>query len=230
MRRLALPLMTGLGLTLALAACGSDTSGPSCGAGTHLENGTCVPDNTSDTFTPTDTFDQPDSTTTTDTGGTTTDTLTNFDTSADTAVPNECTEEEAGVRDVGAGCSKDCQCRQDIGLKCQTFDYYLSGFYFCTKKSDGTLSDLDGHVSLLFPSACYNGTPQSQRPPIYQHKCSSLDDCKALSAQYTHCGTDSFDWISGGSHTQCPQDTGGSPGTLQTQATCIIDSLEPFVP
>lgn len=230
MRRFALPLLTGLGLTFAVAACGSDTSGPSCGAGTHVENGVCVADNTGDTFNPTDTFNPSDTTQPTDTG-TPGDTTTPNDTlQADTLPVNECTVDEASVRDVGAACSKTCQCRQDIGLKCQTFDYYLPGFFFCTKKSDGTLGANDGYVSLLFSSQCYGGTPQSTRDPIYQKICNTFADCQALAAVYTHCGTFDFDWISGGSGTQCPQnDGGGSPGTLQTQKTCVIETLEPFV-
>ncbi|MCA9517271.1 MAG: hypothetical protein KC635_20165 [Myxococcales bacterium] len=231
MRRIALSFVTGLGLTLVALGCGEDTTGTSCGDGTHLENGKCVADNVTDTIGGgTDTIGGVDTLPGNDsTGGT--DTLTPFDsTGTDTNVNTGCEASEESTLDVGAGCSKDCQCRQDLGLTCRNYDYYLPGFSFCTKNSDGSLKDIDGYVSLLFPSDCYGGSPQSNRPPLYQHICSSLDDCKALAAQYTHCGTSSFPWISGGAGTQCPPNDGGtSPGTLQTQKTCVIETLEPFV-
>lgn len=234
LRRLALPLISGLGLAVALVACGDDTSSNgNCGPGTVLQNGVCVPDNTTDTFTggdaavtDTNTTTQPPTDTSTNPG----DTGGGQDTAqpTDTFVPNECTPEENSKLDVGAACSKDCQCRQDLGITCMSFSYYLPGFQFCTKPSNGTLSDLDGHLSLLFPSACYDGTPQSQRPPLYQKQCQTLDDCKALASQYTHCGTEGLPFHSGGTGTQCQNDVGASSGTLHTRKTCVIDSLLPF--
>lgn len=233
MRRTLLPLLTGLGLTLALTACGDDSnSTASCGAGTHLENGVCVVDAPTDTFTGEDTLQGQDTNTTP------TDTLVAQDTGpvdtfveTDTFDPNSCTAEEAGSRDVGVGCTKHCQCRQDIGLTCYNGPL-MEGFSFCTKPCAGlTNPDSTKYECLSRNSECkgYDNTEVS----VYGRICNTFADCQAVSAQYTHCGTKDMGFPHGAcGETCCPRKkadgTYDGLGMSLNDKVCIVATTPPF--
>lgn len=223
MRRFALPLLTGLGLTFAVAACGSDTSGPSCGAGTHVENGVCVADNTGDTFNPTDTFNPSDTTPPTDTGTPGDTTNPNDTLVADTFVSTECTAEEAGVRELGAACTKDCQCEQEHQLFCNDGPY-MQGFRFCTRHGLGAgLGKPDTWQFTSTNSACPGWENSHDADRVYVRSCESLDDCKAIASQYTHCGTTGVFGPAAASDTRCCGDA-----TISTRKTCLVIDTPPF--
>lgn len=228
MRRTLLPLLFGLGLSLSAAACGDDeASVANCGPGTHVENGVCVPDQVQDTFTGQDTLSQPDtSTTPTDTLVVTQDTGP-FDTSGgtDTLVdPNSCTTEEAGSRPLGAGCSKDCQCAKEFDLFCYDGPY-MQGFRFCTRNGLGAgTGKPDAWIFTSTNNACpgwENSTPSDDK--VYVLACETLDECKAVSSQYTHCGTTGVFGPAGAKDTRCCGDA-----TIATRKTCLVIDTPPF--
>ncbi len=218
-----------LGAALALAGCGDDeTKGANCGPGTVEQNGQCVPEadttvtpdtSPADTSQPADTTAPPQDTATSQPETEVSQPETN----------NECTPEEAGQGVIGSPCTKDCQCGDDNGeTKCYD-GFYMAGFRFCTlSPADGRTSNFGppGYATLQFPSDCYPSIPAPQRPTLYSATCDTIDDCRELGAQYTHCGTSHLDYHSGGGGTQCP--TQNSARDLTLRKTCIIDTLPPF--
>lgn len=240
------------GLALVAIGCGDDDGGTNCGAGTVLQNGQCVPetdttvspdvpDTTTNPDVP-DTTTQPDTTTNPDTN-TNPDTTTNPDTSVTQSntgslqpLPfGDCTNETNVNRDVSAACTMGCQCDQAKGLECMNVPYFLPGFSFCTRLPSAAgeavgLRPANGYYSPALPSACFGGTPQSQRQQFYVKGCASVDDCKALFAGYTHCGTAGLPHHqSGQTGTECKNNSGGaSSGTMYSQRFCLIENTFPF--
>ena len=214
MRRTSLHLFLSalLGAGLAFSAgCGDDDTKTT--ADTAVADTTAPDTGTPDTGTP-DATTQPDAT--------------QAETEVAQEVSNECTPETAGKGVVGSPCTKDCECGDDNGeLECYN-GFYMEGFRFCTHELDGRPSGTaeQGYISLLFPGDCYPDIPAPQRPGIYAPFCTDLDDCKALGAAYTHCGTSTLPYHSGGGGTQCP--TANSARDLSLTKSCIIDTLPPF--
>ncbi len=220
MRSSTLAICSIFALALFVAGCGDDdSSGVTCGAGTIESGGACIPDpNLQDTFIPpTDTGGGTDTGGPNDTGGGGVDT-----------VDTGCSADEVGRGDVGAACTKDCQCRQDLPgapLTCYSGPYH-EGFSFCTKIADNSLSSNDGYVSLVFPSEC-DLEPTGQR--IYAKTCASLDDCKQLASAYTHCGTGHFGYTSPSARqTECPRIGKDDGSTMALADTCIIATARPY--
>jgi len=225
---------------LAFAACGDDDTSGTCGAGTVLQDGQCVPVMSTATTTsnPTDTVGGDTATTTTQDSSSTN---TNPTVATDTSQPdvtNECTAEEAGKGFVGSPCTRDCQCSQNAGGKPLTCynGPYMSGFSFCTRVIDNTLSENDGVESILWPSGCLtatNGTLTAGTPKIYVKGCTSLDQCKAISAAYTDCGTGDLDYKVSNNATECPCWNTSSGGYMSGCAmilkkSCLIRTTPPF--
>jgi len=245
MQRFALPFLAGLALITAPLACGDDKSS-SCGPGTVLQNGQCVPVTEADTVDGTDTMGQdtaqpPQDTATQppdDTTGPPPDTTQVTDT---TVSPNECTPEEAGSRDLGDPCTKNCQCDQTpgnaAGLETPNFCYsggFMNGFSFCTRRDAGDLFLGAVYDSLLLVPTCFAqslGNEANQR--IYLRKCESLSDCKQRHTGFTHCGTAGLGYQPAGSPNEfmCINQTVSGCST-QTMASnkkfCIIEDLPPF--
>ncbi len=243
----------GLGLIGSLmllgAGCGDDDGTSQCGTGTVLQNGVCVPatndtaspDVTGDTSTQPDTTVQPD--TTTPDGTTPQDTTVQPDTTVTQAntgtlqrLPfGDCTNEANPDRDVSAACTMGCQCDQALGLECVNVPYFLPGFSFCTQlpSAGGTqlgLTPANGYYAPALPSACFGGTPQSQREQFYVKGCADLDDCKDLFSGYTRCGTAGMaHHQSSATGTECKNNSGGaSSGTMYSQRFCLIEGTFPF--
>ncbi len=145
-----------------------------------------------------------------------------------TAIGGDCTADDPGDLDVGAACTKSCQCRSDLPgdpLICYAGPYH-QGFSFCTKQSDNSLSSNDGYVSMVFPSEC-DLSPTGAR--IYMKTCESLSDCAALSDLYTHCGTSGLPWASPTNRqTECPRVGKDGGQTITLNNTCVIATLPPF--
>ena len=216
------------------AACGDD-SGQACGAGTELENGVCVPVTTTDaTGTDTNVTTQPDTSVTSNP----TDVVTVPDTTQpDTSAPEvstECTPEEAGKGGVGAACTKNCQCNQN--LKGKPLTCYngpiMEGFGFCTRKADGTLSEFDGVETLMYISSCFEPAGIKRFDSIYVKGCENVDQCKAVASAYDACGTNgNFDWATPSQTTDCPyrNSSGNVVGSaMALKKTCIITTTPPY--
>lgn len=239
------------GLALVAVGCGDD-DGTKCGPGTVVQNGVCVaetdttspqdvPDTTSpqdvpDSTTQPDGTNQPDATVQPDATNPTDTTVTQSNTGNLQPLPfGDCAGENNVNRDVSAACTMGCQCDQSKGLECMNVPYFLPGFSFCTRlpSSAGEAAGLrpnNGYYVPALPSACYGGTPQSQRQQFYAKGCTNLDDCKALFAGYTHCGTSSLSFHQSGSNsTECKNSAGGaSTGTMYSQKFCVIEGTFPF--
>lgn len=232
--RLTLSSIIGLSV-LVFAACGDDnTGGVNCGAGTIDVNGQCVVDN--DTSNPQDTLTGNDTTTTTDTSTNPTDTFmqdTNVQTDTNTSA---CTPDEADKGFVGAPCTRDCECQQNVKgqpLFCYK-GFYMQGFGFCTdyagnRTGAATLSEFDGVDTLtLSLSDCFPNVPTAERnKPIYQKLCNSVADCKALGSAYDMCGTTGLPYSPGSRGVSCPT-ASGSSRTISLNNTCIVSTTSPF--
>ncbi len=207
-----------------------DSGDATCAPGTVLVNGACqqaAPD-TSGTDTASgaaDTSSAPRDTATPDTSSSASDTA-----SVDTAPPSACTTDEAGSRDFGAACSKDCQCREDVGGYCYSGPF-LEGFSFCSRDGGASGLSSDTYPTMLYNSACWD-FPRAEWNNPMTRSCNTLDDCKQLSDAYTHCGTGGFAWDNGGRDTQCPNrptyDDPNGKTTLSGKKVCIIATLPPF--
>jgi hypothetical protein len=235
-----LSLISVLALTLSAAACGDDDSGSACGPGTVSQNGVCVPaadtNVVADTSSPADTSAPADTNTAADTGTNTgSDTSTTVDTFQQETVSTECTPEEADKGFVGAPCTKDCQCQQNVKgqpLFCYK-GFYMEGFSFCTdyagnRSGLATLSEFDGVETIQFSSDCFPDVPPAERTkPLYVKACTSLDDCKAIGSAYDMCGTTGLPYSPGSSGTYCPT-ASGSNRTLTLNDTCVVSTVAPF--
>ena len=228
---MTMPKLAGslLALTLSMVACGDGDA--TCAPGTALQNGQCVSVGVDVPTGGNDTSNSGGSDTTinrdTNSGGT--DTATGSDTTTAPDVSGECAPEEAGARDFGAACSKNCQCRTDLGGFCYNGPF-LEGFSFCSREGGAAgLIDADVYPTLLWNSACWS-FPSSQWVRPITKTCSTLEDCKLLSDAYTHCGTQGFSWHTGGNNggTQCPDRDGFSSTQMSGKRVCIIDTLPPF--
>lgn len=234
--RLTLSSIFGLS-ALVFAACGDDnTGGVNCGAGTINVNGQCVADN--DTSTQQDTLTGNDTTTTnpTDTNTNPTDTFlgdTNVQTDTNTSA---CTPDEADKGFVGAPCTRDCECQQNVKgqpLFCYK-GFYMQGFGFCTdyagnRQGTATLSEFDGVDTLtLSLSDCFPNVPAAERnKSIYAKMCNSVADCKAIGAAYDMCGTTGLSYSPGSRGVYCPT-ASGSNRTISLVNSCIVSTTSPF--
>jgi|GEM_PF-1604071 len=152
-------------------------------------------------------------------------------------VNNECSPETADKGFVGAPCSKDCECQQNVnGLPLFCYkSWYMEGFGFCTDKAtnrnpSNDLQEGDGVDTLSFVPDCFPDVPPAEvrALKLYAKACNSLADCKAIGSQYTHCGTAGLaSWAPGGRGTYAP-DIFGFTCTLSINNTCLIDSVPPF--
>ncbi|MCC6623005.1 MAG: hypothetical protein IT385_17230 [Deltaproteobacteria bacterium] len=215
-----------------LIACGDDETGTG-DATTTTTTDTATATTATDTSTPDATADD------TATSTSNTDTATSTGTTAqDTFQPpdtsGECTPDEADKGGVGAPCTKNCQCLQNLKgkpLECYAGPY-MQGFSFCTRQVDNTLSEADGVESIVWISGCLtdtNLTPSTKK--VYVKGCSSLSDCQALTTAYDGCGTADLEY-NVGSGTECPcwntSNGGYMSGCHMTNKSCIISTLPPF--
>ncbi|MBL8783790.1 MAG: hypothetical protein JNJ59_02725 [Deltaproteobacteria bacterium] len=233
-------MRTSLSIILALpvfafAACGDDnTGGVNCGAGTIDVNGQCVVDN--DTSNPQDTLTGNDTTTTTDTSTNPTDTFmqdTNVQTDTTTS---ECTPAEADKGFVGAPCTRNCECQQNVKgqpLFCYK-GFYQQGFGFCTDYAGNrtglaTLSEFDGVDTIpQFPGDCFPNVPAADRnKSLYVLLCNSVAACQAVGSAYDMCGTTGLAFSPGSRGTYCPT-ASGSNRTLTLNNTCLVSTTSPF--
>jgi len=223
-------------LATTLFACGDDT-GTNCGAGTVSVNGQCVPatdTSTSNNDSATTTTTTPDTSTTTNTTDSSTGT-----TAQDTAQPLDtsgaCTPDEADKGGVGAPCTKNCQCLQNLKgkpLTCYSGPI-MQGFSFCTRKADGTLSEFDGVETLKYVSSCFQPAGIARFDDLYVKGCTTLSDCTAVAAAYDYCGTPKadFDWATSSGSTDCPYwSTQGyvTGSSMVLKKTCIISTTPPY--
>jgi len=200
------------------AACGDGDA--TCAPGTAVQNGQCVAVGA-------------------DTGTTQSDTAVGTDATVGTDVTvgpdvaGECTPEEAGVRDFGSACSKNCQCRTELAAYCYAGPF-LSGFSFCTRDGgpSGQLNS-DEYPTLRYNSACWN-FPAAQWTSPMSKTCATMADCAALSDAYTNCGTFGLSWHNSGSpnETLCPNRPGSDDPSgftiMSGKKICIISTLPPY--
>lgn len=206
------------------AACGDD-SASICGAGTVEVNGSCVAvEDTNDTS-DTNTSDTNDTnTTSTATATNTTDTTT-----TDTGT-TECTNEELSTVDAGGACTKECQCDSTLGLSCYS-GILMEGFSFCSRGDKGPLSA--AYQTFILVPSCFGIEPSAPEAStrVVTRECATLEDCKALSSAYTHCGTGDLAYTGpGASGTECVRLDSATQvtATMSSRKLCIIDSLPPF--
>lgn len=227
----------------AIGACGDDDGTTSCGAGTHEENGTCVPDTTNPTGADTTSSPQDTTTNPSTTGtGSTPDTSTPTDTGTPFDGNGECTPGEAGQGVVGSPCTKDCQCDQDFEgdpLFCYS-GVYMPGFNFCTRYH--AAGSVPASVSRIeYNSNCFDATDIKREDwptNLYLPACEDITDCAQIGAQYNGCGTSGMAcgddvWAESSNFTACPDWSSASGGyystqTLAAKKVCIIKELPPF--
>ncbi len=137
----------------------------------------------------------------------------------DQAAEWTCPEGLAGVRPIGAECSRHCECGSSYCYD----EAYLGAFRFCTLESAAACNAQDasegvvGHTTLNLKHSALASLALT-RTTLCMPICSSVADCEALSTSYDKCGTPTpsgTHWGPVGSGT-------ASYLTLSLQRTCQI--------